>query len=554
MNRELTIGKFILDSLTTGMYNDSNMVYREYVQNSVDSIDQAIKNKILANRKSGEIKILIDKENKNVYIEDNGTGVSCNRAYNVLCDIGNSEKRYGENRGFRGIGRLGGLSYCDYLVFETSFKGENKKTIINWNAKKLKELIMPGKNDGLDLRMVLDSVIDTKVEDEDNDKHYFKVNLLGINNELKLLDENEIKNYLQQVAPIPFDAQKFPFYSDSAEGIKTKMEELNVELEEYRICINNNPSYLEKPYKLNFQANGNPDEVKKIRFFQERDLEGSLLYWGWYAITNFSGTIDDEKLRGIRMRKGNILIGNCRSFEQFFVKSNTRYNGWLMGEIHFYGNKLIPNARRDDFEANEEYLYVKELVGKYAKENFNSNIRINSEINASIKNIEKDSRKIEENEKKLSSNLIDKDNKEKLSIENEKLKKQIEVKKNKLSRLREKVKEQGIDRDENIDTVMEELINTGKFSGNLNVNIETTSTKITELDDNQQYTPNNKDNKDFDIYGLLSKVLSGYSRSERKLVMKIINVIENEVKKKNEFDMLAKKIINELNTGKKKNK
>ena len=38
-NNEVKIGKFILDSLAIGMYNDPLMVIREYIQNSVDSID-----------------------------------------------------------------------------------------------------------------------------------------------------------------------------------------------------------------------------------------------------------------------------------------------------------------------------------------------------------------------------------------------------------------------------------------------------------------------------------------------------------------------------------
>ena len=31
-------------------------------------------------------------------------------------NVGNSNKRNSNNRGFRGIGRLGGMSYCDMLA------------------------------------------------------------------------------------------------------------------------------------------------------------------------------------------------------------------------------------------------------------------------------------------------------------------------------------------------------------------------------------------------------------------------------------------------------
>lgn len=36
------IGKNILENLTTGMYSDSKVAYREYVQNACDQIDKAI--------------------------------------------------------------------------------------------------------------------------------------------------------------------------------------------------------------------------------------------------------------------------------------------------------------------------------------------------------------------------------------------------------------------------------------------------------------------------------------------------------------------------------
>ena len=38
----IVIGKHTLESLTTGMYADPFVVYREYIQNAADSIDGAI--------------------------------------------------------------------------------------------------------------------------------------------------------------------------------------------------------------------------------------------------------------------------------------------------------------------------------------------------------------------------------------------------------------------------------------------------------------------------------------------------------------------------------
>ena len=108
---EIEIGKFTLESLTTGMYNDPEIVYREYIQNAVDSFDNAVEQKIMS-PDDCRIEIIVDADRQEISIKDNGTGISKEKAVKTLLDIGNSSKTHTSNRGFRGIGRLGGLSYC----------------------------------------------------------------------------------------------------------------------------------------------------------------------------------------------------------------------------------------------------------------------------------------------------------------------------------------------------------------------------------------------------------------------------------------------------------
>ena len=117
--KKIIIGKHTLESLTSGMYSDPYVVFREYIQNSVDSIDVAISKRIL---KTGEDQIVVQLRptEQEIIIRDNGIGISNIEAEKVLISIGNSQKTSDSARGFRGIGRLAALSYCKQLIFRTS--------------------------------------------------------------------------------------------------------------------------------------------------------------------------------------------------------------------------------------------------------------------------------------------------------------------------------------------------------------------------------------------------------------------------------------------------
>ena len=138
---QTTIGKDVIESLTLGMYEDSQCIYREYIQNSADQIDKAIEKGILENPSAGEIYINISRGEKSISIYDNATGIRSEEASSILKNVAQSGKDRAKDKGFRGIGRLGGLGYCKRLVFETSAKGDPKKTTLTWDAQKLKDII-----------------------------------------------------------------------------------------------------------------------------------------------------------------------------------------------------------------------------------------------------------------------------------------------------------------------------------------------------------------------------------------------------------------------------
>ena len=139
-----TIGKTVLETLTSGMYDDARFVFREYIQNAADQIDEAFELGILKEKSEGKIDIIIDYDNRKITIKDNATGVREKDVVRLLGDVANSQKDSTKRKGFRGIGRLGGLGYCDKLIFGSSYQGESIKSKMILNTKLMKKIPING--------------------------------------------------------------------------------------------------------------------------------------------------------------------------------------------------------------------------------------------------------------------------------------------------------------------------------------------------------------------------------------------------------------------------
>jgi len=69
---------------------------------------------------AGKVTIGIYAPTRSVKITDNGTGIPYDQFVHRLTAFGASRKRGRAARGFRGVGRLAGLGYCQELVFRNS--------------------------------------------------------------------------------------------------------------------------------------------------------------------------------------------------------------------------------------------------------------------------------------------------------------------------------------------------------------------------------------------------------------------------------------------------
>ena len=143
-------GKFLLEILTKGMYSNPMHVYREYIQNSSDSIEKAIEAGVLK-APEAEIHIFIDDKERNIVIRDNGLGIPLDIAKIKLMNVGASDKDGVTERGFRGIGRLGGLAYAEKVQFITSAAGDSAKTVMTCDCVRMQQLLQKSNNETSDI-------------------------------------------------------------------------------------------------------------------------------------------------------------------------------------------------------------------------------------------------------------------------------------------------------------------------------------------------------------------------------------------------------------------
>jgi len=340
---EPKVGKYILDSLSIGMYSHPLMLIREYIQNSTDAIDEAIRNGFLSIDQA-RIDIKIDGKNRNLTIKDNGAGISFRNAWNILLDLGNSTKRINENRGFRGIGRLGGLGYCDVLKFVTKATNEDMLSINTWNCEKLRQLIKEENH--------LDSINAVKAATDfqqisykgSRKDHFFEAIMLDLRSSRDILmNVPLIKEYISEVAPVPYKRDKFGL----ADKIEIELRKRVPKYETYRIFVNDEQIF--KPYMDTVILRGDKkDKIQDVEFIEFKE-ENMILAFGWLAQLKLLGSISNfSRVGGIRVRGGNIQIGNRDLLNEFFREG--RFNSYLLGEIFTIDERLVPNSRRDDFE------------------------------------------------------------------------------------------------------------------------------------------------------------------------------------------------------------
>lgn len=346
---EVFVGKDVLELLSSSMYVNPLSIFREYVQNATDAIDDAVAAGLLSSIEEGRIEINLDHIDRRVVIRDNGVGLANADFPSRMLSFGASGKRGTDARGFRGVGRLSALGYVQELVFRSRAKGDTKVLEASWDGRVVKRLLASTDAE-TDLRAVVKEAVTLKRLDPDGyPSHFFEVELVKprrIAND-RLLNEVEIGTFIGQVCPCPFSPE-FGF----GEEISSLLSPHGRAGKTYGVYINSAEQPVYRPYRNEVAySDSKTASLHYLKSFEVAGMDGGTAAVGWLIHHDYQGAIPvSQGVRGLRARVGNIQIGHDRLFLEVFPED--RFCSWTIGEVHVLDSRVVPNGRRDEFESN----------------------------------------------------------------------------------------------------------------------------------------------------------------------------------------------------------
>jgi hypothetical protein len=123
-----------------------------------------------------------------------------------------------------------------------------------------------------------------------------------------------------------------------------------------------------------------------VSFVERHNTEGELLAYGWTLDHAYSGAIARSlRLGGIRMRHKNVQVGDAEALAAIFPE--TRFTQWAVGDMHVAHVRIVPNARRDDFEHTPAHAQLVEELRVVAR-GITQTIRARSDQRAKLRKVQ----------------------------------------------------------------------------------------------------------------------------------------------------------------------
>lgn len=360
-SRELVYAAAVL-ILSEDLYPRRLEVVREYIQNSSDALDdfKGVAEHV-DDRADPIIKISI--QGRSLLIFDNGIGMDEEEILK-LKRIAYSEKRVGEEAGYKGIGRLAGIAVADKLKISSTSYGDPRLHHFEFRARDMRHEISENKKRGVQetASKVINRHTETWDTEIDPESHYTMVELRDIKESCsELLDSARLREYIGDIAPVDFAPEPEFIHGPL---ISRKFRE-------------NVPDYSPKTVFLSTQGGDRVRVYKPYRnemsmaepgFIEIPDPNQpeNLLAYCWYASTgkemldkirpsgrifSVQGNLITERRRfaGLVYKLLGFSIGDRTLPQRTLWTTALPRALWFTGEIHILDKDVMPTTDRSNF-------------------------------------------------------------------------------------------------------------------------------------------------------------------------------------------------------------
>ena len=376
MQRSIIVGKNLLETITSALYESPIILFREYVQNSLDAYNNATKNEGKDTIADFRVDITINREKRVITIVDNGYGIfSTEKFEKDMLSFGDSDKLdRSQFIGFRGIGRVSALPFCDTLIFENKAEDAEYTNFCIWKGAKYRELLYAEAPDNATFEQTVRQIVEIRHDPcEINKTHFFKVEIGNYSSEIdELLDQINFEASLTRLLPIKYSDS----FTASEVIIRKYREFMNEDLTDFMCSVVLNGEELRKGYtdelhlldsnivfwEIREKGNGNKKPGDKI----------GLL---WFTF-NRKMTASKDTNYGIMVRSKNVLMGNNDTFAILCANSKEHVGTFseltatlrgVYGELLVNSPNLKDNARREWFKTDEYSVYLKYIIVDFMK-------------------------------------------------------------------------------------------------------------------------------------------------------------------------------------------
>ena len=345
--------------LSQDLYPRKLEVVREYIQNASDAIDAFSAIAHLINDTS-EPMIKVSIQGRSLLIFDNGIGMDGDDVAKLRY-IAYSEKKTGEEAGYKGIGRLAGFGVAEKLKISSTSYGDPQLHHFEIRAKEMRDEISENKKRGKiepasDVISRHTDIWSTPIDDPKD--HYTIVEIRGLHESCsELLDGTRLKEYIGDIAPVDFSPefkwgprisqwlrQDVPDYSPKTiylsmlNGERIKVYKPYVDsmlISEPRSVTVRDPANPNKPLALCWYA------TKGQKILDEIRPAGKIF--------SVDGDGDKKRFAGLVYKLFGFSVGDRHLPVKTLWDHSFPRALWFIGEIHIIDKDVLPTTDRSDF-------------------------------------------------------------------------------------------------------------------------------------------------------------------------------------------------------------